>query len=66
MRKPLMTEKEMVDRVYEILDQASYDGKASTYSELMAAAYNLWGFLRYDANCEFPPYEPPKEGSFEF
>ena len=41
-------------------------GKASTCSELIETAYNRWGFLRYDVNCEYRPHEPPKEGPFEF
>lgn len=32
----------------------------------MTAAYNLWAFLRYDANCEHPTFAPPTEGHFEF
>ena len=32
----------------------------------MTAAYNLWAFLRYDANCEHPAFVPPTEEDFEF
>lgn len=32
----------------------------------MTAAYNLWAFLRYDANCEHPTFAPLTEGHFEF
>ena len=32
----------------------------------MTAAYNLWAFLRYDANCEQPAFAPSTEGHFEF
>nr|WP_325305276.1 hypothetical protein [uncultured Dysosmobacter sp.] len=61
-----MTEKEMTNRVNEIIDYVFTDKNANTYSELMAADYNLWAFLRYDANCEYPTFEPPTEGHFEF
>ena len=61
-----MTEKEMIIRMNEILEQVFADRNASTYSELMTAAYNLWAFLRYDANCEPPAFAPPTEGHFEF
>lgn len=61
-----MTEKEMVIQMNEILGQVFADRNASTYGELMTAAYNLWAFLRYDANCECSTFTPPKEGRFEF
>ena len=61
-----MTEKEMIIRLNEVLEQVFADRKASTYSELMTAAYDLWAFLRYDANCEHPASVPPMEGHFEF
>lgn len=61
-----MTEKEMIIRMNEILEQVFADRKANTYSELMTAAYDLWAFLRYDANCEYPAFVPPTEGHFEF
>ena len=61
-----MTEKEMIIRMNEILEQVFADRKANTYSELMTAAYNLWAFLRYDANCEHPAFVPPTEEDFEF
>lgn len=61
-----MTEKEMTNRVNEILDCIFTDRNANTYGELMAAAYNLWTFLRYDANCEYPAFVSPTEGKFEF
>ena len=61
-----MTEKEMVNRVNEILGQVFTDTNARSYGELMAAAYNLWAFLRYDARCEYAAFEPPTEGHFEF
>ena len=32
----------------------------------MTVAYNLWAFLRYDANCEPPAFALPTEGHFEF
>ena len=32
----------------------------------MTVAYDLWAFLRYDANCEYPAFVPPMEGYFEF
>ena len=61
-----MTEKEMIIRLNEVLEQVFADRKASTYSELMTAAYDLWAFLHYDANCEYPAFVPPTEGHFEF
>lgn len=61
-----MTEKEMINRINEILGQVFTDENASNYYELMEAAYNLWAFLRYDAGCESPTFEPPMEGYFEF
>ena len=61
-----MTEKEMIIRLNEVLEQVFADRKASTYSELMTAAYDLWAFLRYDANCEHAALVPPTEGYFEF
>lgn len=56
----------MKNRVNEILDCVFTDRNANTYGDLMAAAYNLWSFLRYDANCDYPVFEPPAEGKFEF
>ena len=61
-----MTEKEMIIQMNESLGQVFADRIASTYGELMAAAYNLWAFLRYDANCEHPAVAPPTEKHFEF
>ena len=61
-----MTTNEMVNCINDILTQVSTEREISTYSEVMVAAYNLWGFLHNDANCKFPPFEPPKEGTFEF
>ena len=61
-----MTEKEMIIRLNEVLEQVFADRKAGTYSELMTVAYDLWAFLRYDATCEYPAFVPPMEGYFEF
>lgn len=56
----------MTNRVNEILGYVFTDRSANTYGELMAAAYDLWAFLRYDANCEWPAFELPTEGHYEF
>lgn len=61
-----MKPEEMTNLIEEMLGQLFTDPKANTYSELMTAAYNLWAFLRYDANCDYPAFELPKEGHFEF
>lgn len=61
-----MTEKEMTNRINEILDCILVDRNANSYHELMSAAYNLWAFLRYDAVCNYPAFEPSTEGKFEF
>ena len=65
-KEQIMTEEEMVDRVDEILGYLWTDTKANTYTKLMLAAYSLWTFLHYDANCDFPPIEPIEKGYFEF
>lgn len=64
-----MTPEELTIMMEEMLGQLITDRKANTYSELMAAAYELWYFLRFDANCEFPPHDfplPNKDVHFDF
>ncbi len=61
-----MTQKEIVDKLEEMLACVSCSKYTYNYGEIMAAAYNLWGFLYYDMGCEYPPHEPVKEGAFDF
>lgn len=61
-----MTTNEMVNCINDIFSQVATERKIRTYGEVMVAAYNLWAFLRFDANCEHPFFDPPKEGTFEF
>ena len=61
-----MNQKEIVDKLEEILACVSCSEYTYNYGEIMVAAYNLWGFLYYDMGCEYPSHEPVKEGAFDF
>ena len=46
-----MNQKEIVDKLEEILACVSCSEYTYNYGEIMVAAYNLWGFLYYDMGC---------------
>lgn len=65
-----MTATEMANSVNEMMEQIAFHAKEpiNNYYDLMEAAFNLYGFLHYDAGCQWKAEEPPKEGDepFEF
>lgn len=54
-----MTVKEMADCVNNMLEQIAFHATEpiNNYYDVMVAAYNLYGFLHYDAGCEWQPDE---------
>lgn len=65
-----MTATEMANCVNEMMEQVAFHAKEpiDNYCGLMEAAFNLYGFLHYDAGCQWKENELPKERCepFEF
>lgn len=70
MKSKNMTATEMANCVNEMMEQVAFHAKEpiNNYCDLMEAAFNLYGFLYYDAGCRWREDELPKEGGepFEF
>ena len=57
---------EMTRCINEIWEQVYIYRECRSYGELLEAVYNLYGLLHDDFGVEFPPYDCPREDSFDF